>query len=164
MVGLTLATFISLLLYTGNGLFVGGATVSPGHLVKSSAVPVNLILGDEISCRDLFRCRIFTEEEIAEIRRVRLYDVIVNSTDIPADALQKNVFFWTKEDPCPQPSQLNTSLLEPCKYLRGYDYFEVRTFTFVNSFPRQLKYLAFYNTFFPPSILIATCLSSITVF
>ncbi|CAG0924596.1 unnamed protein product [Notodromas monacha] len=26
-------------------------------------------------------------------------------------------------DPCPQPAQLNTSMMEPCKYLGGYDYF-----------------------------------------
>ncbi|XP_069683631.1 dual oxidase [Periplaneta americana] len=67
---------------------------------------------------------IFTDKEIEEIRRVRLYDVIVNSTDIKADEIQKHVFFWVKGDPCPQPVQLNTSLLEPCKYLQGYDYFE----------------------------------------
>ncbi|XP_049777239.1 dual oxidase [Schistocerca cancellata] len=67
---------------------------------------------------------IFSEEEIAEIRRVRLYDVIVNSTDVGPDDIQRNVFFWTASDPCPQPVQLNASLLEPCKYLKGHDYFE----------------------------------------
>ncbi|GFG29965.1 hypothetical protein Cfor_11750 [Coptotermes formosanus] len=67
---------------------------------------------------------IFTDAEIDEIRQVRLYDVIVNSTDVKPDELQKHVFFWVKGDPCPQPVQLNTSLLEPCRYLQGYDYFE----------------------------------------
>jgi dual oxidase len=60
---------------------------------------------------------------------VRLYDVIVNSTDIKPSELQNHVFFWVKGDPCPQPAQLNTSLLEPCKYLQGYDYFEVQLYT-----------------------------------
>jgi len=69
--------------------------------------------------------RIFTDAEIEEIRQVRLYDVIINSTDVKPDEIQKHVFFWVKGDPCPQPVQLNTSLLEPCRHLQGYDYFEV---------------------------------------
>ncbi|XP_066998293.1 dual oxidase [Anabrus simplex] len=67
---------------------------------------------------------IFSEKEIEDLRRVTLWDVIVNSSDIPPEAIQKKVFFWKNGDPCPQPFQLNTSLLEPCKYLQGYDYFE----------------------------------------
>ncbi|CAG2066444.1 unnamed protein product, partial [Timema podura] len=67
---------------------------------------------------------IFTKEEIEEIRNIHLYDIIVNCTDIKPKEVQKNVFFWRKGDPCPQPLQLNNSLLEPCKYLRGFDYFE----------------------------------------
>lgn len=54
-----------------------------------------------------------------------MWDIIVNSTNIPPNAIQRNVFYWIQGDPCPQPVQLNTSLLEPCKYLHGYDYFEV---------------------------------------
>lgn len=69
--------------------------------------------------------RIFTEEEIAEIRKINLWDIIVNSTDIQSGEIQRNVFSWNDGDPCRQPIQLNTSLLEPCKYLKGYDYFEV---------------------------------------
>lgn len=69
--------------------------------------------------------RIFTDAEIEEIRQVRLYDVIINSTDVKPGEIQKHVFFWVKGDPCPQPVQLNTSLLEPCRHLQGYDYFEV---------------------------------------
>lgn len=68
---------------------------------------------------------IFTEEEINDLRKITMWDVIVNSTNIPPTAVQKNVFYWVQGDPCPQPMQLNTSLLEPCKYLHGYDYFEV---------------------------------------
>ncbi|XP_063910993.1 dual oxidase isoform X1 [Zophobas morio] len=67
---------------------------------------------------------IFTKEEIEIIRKITLWDVIVNSTDIQPHYIQKNVFFWMKGDPCPQPMQLNASLMEPCKILNGYDYFE----------------------------------------
>lgn len=34
-------------------------------------------------------------------------------------------------DPCPQPEQLTTSLLEPCEYLKGYDYFEGSELTYI---------------------------------
>ncbi|KAI4469865.1 nadph oxidase [Holotrichia oblita] len=67
---------------------------------------------------------IFTEEEIEEIRKIKLYHIIVNSTDIREEYLQKNVFFWMDGDVCPQPEQLNASSLHPCNYLKGYDYFE----------------------------------------
>jgi hypothetical protein len=91
------------------------------ELYQSPIVNISLII--------IFAYRIFTDEEIEEIRQVRLYDVIVNSTDIKHSELQKHVFFWVKGDPCPQPVQLNISLLEPCKYLQGYDYFEVKRYT-----------------------------------
>ncbi|KAJ8868064.1 hypothetical protein PR048_031873 [Dryococelus australis] len=68
---------------------------------------------------------IFTEDEVKEIRAVKLQDIIVNCTDIAPDEIQESVFFWRNNDPCPQPVQLNSTLLEPCKYLKGYDYFEV---------------------------------------
>ncbi|XP_077298120.1 dual oxidase [Arctopsyche grandis] len=67
---------------------------------------------------------IFTLEEIDEIRKITLWDVIVNSTGINPNEIQNDVFFWKNGDPCPQPFQLNVSLLPPCKYLKGYDYFE----------------------------------------
>lgn len=57
-----------------------------------------------------------------------MWDVIVNSTNIDPSAIQKNVFYWVEGDPCPQPMQLNISLMEPCKILGGYDYFEVSKF------------------------------------
>ena len=40
--------------------------------------------------------------------------------------LQDNLFFWVNGNPCPQPGQLNASTLEPCPFLKGYDYFQVR--------------------------------------
>lgn len=56
-----------------------------------------------------------------------MWDIIVNSTSIGPRDLQRDVFHWRAGDPCPQPYQLNASKLAPCKYLRGYDYFEVNT-------------------------------------
>lgn len=67
----------------------------------------------------------FTPQEIAEIRKITLWDIIVNATDIGADAIQRKVFFWNVTDPCPQPAQLNASMMLPCNYLKGFDYFEV---------------------------------------
>lgn len=73
----------------------------------------------------MYSCRIFSKDEISEIKKITLWDVIINSTSIEPNAIQRNVFFWVKGDPCPQPMQLNISLMEPCKILSGYDYFEV---------------------------------------
>lgn len=64
------------------------------------------------------------------MRKVFLWDVIVNSTFITPGAIQKNVFFWNDGDPCAQPMQLNVSLMEPCQMITGYDYFEVSSLLF----------------------------------
>lgn len=69
--------------------------------------------------------RIFTAEEIVELRQITMWDILTNATDILPEELQRDVFFFADGDPCPQPFQLNTSQLEPCSYLKGYDYFEV---------------------------------------
>ncbi|XP_040165408.1 dual oxidase [Anopheles arabiensis] len=76
---------------------------------------------------------IFTKEEIAEIRKFTLWDIIVNSTDIEADEIQRDVFHWKQGDPCPQPEQLNATLLEPCNYLEGYDYFSGSELAYIYS-------------------------------
>ncbi|XP_014272610.1 dual oxidase [Halyomorpha halys] len=109
-------------------LYIGGMLESdggPGELFTE------IILDQFTRLRDADRFwfenlenGIFTKSEIEELRKIRLYDVIVNGTDIEPDELQENVFFWTEGDPCPQPLQLNTSILEPCSFLREYDYFE----------------------------------------
>lgn len=70
--------------------------------------------------------RIFTPDEIEELRRITLWDIIVNSTAVGPNDIQRDVFHWSAGDSCPQPYQLNASKLPPCKYLKGYDYFEVR--------------------------------------
>ncbi|XP_058806177.1 dual oxidase isoform X1 [Phymastichus coffea] len=66
---------------------------------------------------------IFTKSEIEDIKRVSLWDIITNTTDISPDAIQRQVFSWKDGDPCPQPYQLNSSILEPCMPLQRYDYF-----------------------------------------
>jgi dual oxidase len=66
---------------------------------------------------------VFSQEEIEEIRKIRLYDILVNATSIPADAIQKNVFLFRESDPCPQPGQLSSAVLEPCLILAGWNYF-----------------------------------------
>lgn len=67
---------------------------------------------------------VFTEEEIAELRKVRMWDIVVNATDIDPSEVQRDLFFFREGDPCPQPQQLSPALLEPCQFLKGYDYFE----------------------------------------
>lgn len=67
---------------------------------------------------------IFSEAEIEEIRQIKLYDIIVNSTLIPDDAIQKNVFQFTHQDPCPQPGQLSSKELQPCYIVKGHSYFK----------------------------------------
>ena len=68
----------------------------------------------------------FTSDEVETIRKVRLYDIILSTTNISRTDIQEKVFFHTAGDPCPQPLQLNASLMEPCRFLSGHDYFQVR--------------------------------------
>lgn len=77
--------------------------------------------------------RIFTSEEIDEIKKITLWDIIVNSTSIHPGEVQKNVFVFKESDPCPQPFQLNASALESCMNLGTYDYFTGSEFGFVYS-------------------------------
>jgi len=74
---------------------------------------------------------IFTPEEIKELRKITLWDIIVNSTDVNEEEIQKDVFMWRTGDPCPQPMQLNATELEPCTYLEGYDYFSGSELMFI---------------------------------
>lgn len=66
---------------------------------------------------------IFNAEEIDAIRKITLWDILVNATEIPPEAVQQNIFQFTPGDPCPQPGQLNSTQLEPCMILVGWDYF-----------------------------------------
>lgn len=62
---------------------------------------------------------------MAEIKALKLSDVIKQVTSIADEDLQPDVFEWKVGDPCEQPLQLNASYLEHCPYLKGYDYFQV---------------------------------------
>ncbi|XP_043219093.1 dual oxidase-like [Amphibalanus amphitrite] len=67
---------------------------------------------------------VFSKDEVETIRKVRLYDIILATTNISRLDIQEKVFFHTADDPCPQPLQLNASLMEPCRFLSGHDYFQ----------------------------------------
>ena len=45
-------------------------------------------------------------------------------TNISRGDIQENVFFHKEGDPCPQREQLNATMMEPCMYLKGFDYFQ----------------------------------------
>ena len=68
-----------------------------------------------------------SEAEIEYFRSIKLSDVIRATTTLSEDDIQANVFFHLKDDPCPQPLQLNATELQPCPFLKGYDYFQVQT-------------------------------------
>ncbi len=67
---------------------------------------------------------LFTEEEMEYFRNLKLSDVIRQTTAIEEGDVQAKVFFWHDGDPCPQQHQLNASNMDPCPFLRGYDYFQ----------------------------------------
>jgi dual oxidase len=74
----------------------------------------------------------FKGEEIHYFRNLKLSDIIHETTYIDDTDIQKNVFFWLQGDPCPQMTQLNASKLEPCPFLKGYDYFQVCSIKIMN--------------------------------
>jgi dual oxidase len=67
---------------------------------------------------------LFSASEIIYLRKLKLSDIIKAVTDIKHGDIQENVFFHQEGDPCPQPHQLNATLMEPCMFLKGYDYFQ----------------------------------------
>ena len=120
-------------LYGENGLtnidlFIGGmleTRTGPGELFTSIVKEQFETLRD--SDRFWFENeenQIFTPSEIEEIRRIKLWDIIVNATSIKPDEIQKNVFFWMDSDPCPQPRQLNSSNLPECNLVQQKDSFQ----------------------------------------
>ena len=62
---------------------------------------------------------LFTEEEIAALKKLKLSDIILAVTDIQRGDIQENVFLWQTGDPCPQPHQLNATQMDPCMFLKG---------------------------------------------
>ncbi|XP_013876952.1 dual oxidase 1 [Austrofundulus limnaeus] len=67
---------------------------------------------------------LFTDEEIQVIRSITYHDVLIAVTSAESADVQKNVFFWRDGDPCPQPTQLNASLLQPCTNATKLNYFD----------------------------------------
>ena len=68
--------------------------------------------------------KIFSPEEIESIKAITLWDVIVNSTAVGPEEIQKKVFFWMESDPCQQPKQLLTTDMKPCIFHKKFDYFQ----------------------------------------
>ncbi|XP_052252760.1 dual oxidase 1-like isoform X3 [Dreissena polymorpha] len=109
-------------------VFVGGMmettpTGGPGPLFRA-------ILRDQfIRIRDgdrfWFENRengMFNEAEIAQIKRIRMHDVIHNSTRFDFIGIQDNVFQYSNDHKCPS-IYVHERVLEPCTPHRGYDYF-----------------------------------------
>ncbi|XP_069018991.1 dual oxidase 2 [Embiotoca jacksoni] len=67
---------------------------------------------------------LFTDEEIQTIRSVTYRDILIAVTSAEATDIQNNVFFWRDGDPCPQPTQLNASMLPPCTNVTTLNYFD----------------------------------------
>ena len=111
-------------------VYVGGMVESdleigrPGELFRTVIKEQFIRIRD--SDRFWFENRhngLFIKEEIEEIRKIRLWDIIVNTTSVPPDAIQKDVFLFQKDDPCPQPRQMTSKVLENCLVLAGWNYF-----------------------------------------
>nr|XP_019934398.1 PREDICTED: dual oxidase 1 [Paralichthys olivaceus] len=66
---------------------------------------------------------LFTDEEMQAIRNVTFHDVLIAVTAAEAADIQADVFFWKDGDPCPQPTQLNASMLYPCSNATKLHYF-----------------------------------------
>lgn len=86
----------------------------------------NPLLNEIVIVLHLSTIRILSDDEIEYFRNIKLADVLYATTNITPSDVQKNLFFWLDGDPCPQPDQLNATTLEPCPFLKGYDYFQVR--------------------------------------
>ncbi|CAL4074334.1 unnamed protein product [Meganyctiphanes norvegica] len=118
-------------------LYVGGMLESdngPGELFGT------IILEQFTRLRDSDRFwfenadnRFFTPDEIEEIRKVKLWDIIVNASNVSPDEIQRDVFFHKEGDICPQPLQLNASEMVDCLQLTGFDYFSGSEVTYIYS-------------------------------
>ena len=73
---------------------------------------------------------VFLPEEVEDIKKIKLWDVIVNATNVSPYEIQKEVFFWNEGDPCPQPRQLNASDLQPCALPKEKDSFQGSEYAF----------------------------------
>ncbi|KAJ8247813.1 hypothetical protein GJAV_G00250810 [Gymnothorax javanicus] len=67
---------------------------------------------------------LFTEEEVQTIRNTSFKDVLLAVTSAQSEDIQDSVFIWSHGDPCPQPAQLNATVLHVCTNATSTDYFE----------------------------------------
>ncbi|KAL7305239.1 hypothetical protein TKK_0002624 [Trichogramma kaykai] len=115
-------------------VYVGGMLESsdgPGELFKTVIKEQFLRIRD--SDRFWFendKNGYFSAEEIEEIKKITFWDIIVNATDVEPNDIQRDVFTWHQGDPCPQPVQLKTAMLEPCAPLQHHDYFQNSQFVY----------------------------------
>ncbi|XP_051976031.1 dual oxidase 1-like [Xyrauchen texanus] len=109
-------------------LFVGGLLESqegPGPVF--SAIILDQLERIRNSDRFWFENRqngLFTEEEIQAIRNTTFHDVLLTVTNAEEGDIQKNVFFWENDDPCPQPQPIRDSDLQPCTKALSMSYFD----------------------------------------
>ena len=59
--------------------------------------------------------------------------MITATTQISAASMQQDPFHWAPGDPCPQPFQLNDSILAPCTELKHFDYFSGSEYSYALS-------------------------------
>uniref|UniRef100_A0A915J7Z2 NAD(P)H oxidase (H2O2-forming) n=1 Tax=Romanomermis culicivorax TaxID=13658 RepID=A0A915J7Z2_ROMCU len=109
-------------------VYVGGLLEANGH--NMGALFKTIVKEQFYRTRDADRFwfenlnnGLFTEKEIKEIKKVKMYDLIIKTTNIEEEHVQKNVFYFQHGDPCPQPYQLNSSSLEPCIPFMRHDHF-----------------------------------------
>ena len=87
------------------------------------------------------------KEEIEYFRKIKFADILHATTNITPSDVQDNLLFWVEGDPCPQPEQLNATTLDPCPFLKGYDYFQVGTQALLS----LLSSLLFKSLWQPPN-------------
>ncbi|KAA0724256.1 Dual oxidase 1 [Triplophysa tibetana] len=109
-------------------LFVGGlleAQDGPGPVF--SAIILDQFERIRNADRFWFESRqngLFSEEEIQAIRNTTFHDVLLDVTSAKEGDIQKNVFFWVNDDPCPQPEPMKASDLYPCTQATSMSFFD----------------------------------------
>ncbi|XP_063965836.1 dual oxidase-like [Lytechinus pictus] len=84
---------------------------------------------------------LFTPVEIAFIRNITLWNIIVAATSINGSALQKDPFHYTENDPCyaehpfeGENRTISENDMEPCTKLQIFDYFTGSEVSYALSF------------------------------
>ncbi|XP_013378732.1 dual oxidase 2-like isoform X2 [Lingula anatina] len=81
---------------------------------------------------------LFTKEEVEDIWNTGIYDVVIRTTGLPHNAIQKDPFRFNPNDHrCKQPAQINgsvESIVEECTPMETYDYFTGSDVPFVLTF------------------------------